>query len=81
MKGVVDRGFRFSRLVVPGPDCIVEERRWIHGAEFVSRVNYSQLGRIRVSLGLPRASHFDVDFGVLGNQPDPFHPAVGLARR
>lgn len=53
MKGVVDRGFRSSRLVVPGPDCIVEERRWIHGAEFVSRMNYSQLARIRASLGLP----------------------------
>ena len=53
MKGRGSLELRIIRLVGPAPDCIVEERVWVHGNELVSHVNYSQLGRVRASLGLP----------------------------
>lgn len=44
---------RMIHRLVPASECIMEERLWIHGVEFVSHVNYTQLGRIRASRGLP----------------------------
>ena len=40
-----------SRLL-PVAECIVEERVWLHGAEVVSHVNFTQLERVRTSRGL-----------------------------
>ena len=33
-------------------DLIVESRHWRHGVEIVSHVNHSQLGRVRMALGI-----------------------------
>ena len=33
-------------------DLIVEERHWRRGVEVVSRVNHTQIARVRLSLGL-----------------------------
>jgi hypothetical protein len=41
----------FTRLL-PVPECIVEERVWLRGAEVVSHVNYTQLERVRSSRGI-----------------------------
>ena len=38
--------------LLPVPECIVEERVWLRGAEVVSHVNYTQLERVRSSRGL-----------------------------
>jgi hypothetical protein len=79
MKGVAYHDGRIIRLVVPAPDCIVEERLWMHGAELVSHVNYSHLGRVRASLGVPGLLEPDpVDWLMAAPQAGEWH--LPLAR-
>ena len=42
---IIDR-LAITRLL-PGPDCIVEERVFLRGNEVVSHVNFTQLDRVR----------------------------------
>ena len=46
--------------LLPLSECVVEERLWMHGAEVISHVNYSQLDRICAIRGIPRIAREDI---------------------
>lgn len=46
--------------LLPLAEVVVEERLWMHGAEVISHVNYSQLDRICAVRGIPRAPREDI---------------------